>query len=80
MTTTDPAPAVGAGGPIDDAASPSIEEGGQGRRIVAQLGVLLRRYWGTAFVVACVIVAGLSSGALWKSLAEGTYPTTTSPV
>ncbi len=42
-----------------------------GRRLLAAVGDVLRRYWGTAFVVACVIVAGLATGALWRSVTEG---------
>lgn len=53
-------------GPLDDAPTE-----GRGHRALEYIGDLLRRYWGTAFVVACVIVAGLVTGALWKNVAEG---------
>ena len=32
----------------------------------------MRRYWGTTFVVACVVVAGLATGALWTDVRAGT--------
>ena len=35
------------------------------------IGDLLRRYWATAFLVACVLIAGLVTGALWREVADG---------
>ncbi len=69
MTTTESAPSAAA---PDAAVVPAAEpERGRARAVFADIGDLLRRYWATAFLVACVLIAGLVTGALWREVADG---------
>ena len=68
MTTTESAPAATPDEVVTDTAEP---EPRRRNRVLAAVGDLLRRYWGTAFLLACVLIAGVSTGALWREVAEG---------
>jgi hypothetical protein len=62
VTVTDTAPADSGVEP------PSPARSGLGWRA----GDLLRRYWATASIVAAVLVAGVTTGALWNGVDQGT--------
>jgi 4-amino-4-deoxy-L-arabinose transferase-like glycosyltransferase len=69
VTTTESAPSAAA---TDAAVAPAAEpDRGRARAVFADIGDLLRRYWATAFLVACVLIAGLVTGALWREVADG---------
>jgi phosphatidylglycerol lysyltransferase len=66
VTVTDTAPSPA---PADDGVEPpSPGRSGLGWRA----GDLLRRYWATAAIVAAVLVAGVTTGALWHGVDQGT--------
>ncbi len=67
MTTTEPVPAAATAPPVERPPDPPS----RGRQFLSRCLDLLRRYWGTAFLIACVIVAGLSTGAFWTEVSEG---------
>ena len=68
MTTIESAPAATPDEVVTDTAE---HEPRRRNRFLAAVGDLLRRYWGTAFLLACVLIAGVSTGALWREVAEG---------
>jgi len=74
MTTHDTTPARAGGEATDHAVGADDAGGTPVSRLPTRVAYVLdviRRYWGTTFVVACVIVAGLVTGGLWKNVTAG---------
>jgi phosphatidylglycerol lysyltransferase len=67
MPATDTAAAPPPATAEDGSAAPP----GQGRRALADVIDLARRYWACSLIVLAVLVAGLATGALWRGVDKG---------